>query len=79
MLARGLLVAHEVILTFALQVLHNVVNNAKLHLVETSSTSAFSGDSATRLQGRFGGLPLSFPSSQSCFWNCIVLIQRLSA
>ena len=44
MLARGLLVAHDVILAFALQALQNVVNNAKFHVIETSSTSAFSGD-----------------------------------
>ncbi len=49
MLAPGLLVAHDVILTFALQVLHNVVNNAKSHMVETSSTSAFSGDSPVNI------------------------------
>ena len=44
MLTRGLLLGHDVILAFALQALHNVVNNAKFHVVETSPTSAFLGD-----------------------------------
>ena len=37
MLARGLLVAHDVILTFSSQLLHNVVKNTKFHMVETFS------------------------------------------
>ena len=44
MLTGGLLVAHDVILAFALQALHNVVNNGTFHVVEISSTSAFPGD-----------------------------------
>ena len=47
--AGGLLVAHDANLTFALQVLHNVVYNAKFHMVETSSTSALSGDSPVNI------------------------------
>ena len=49
MVTRGLLVAHDVILAFALQALHNVVNNAKIHVVETSSTSAFPGDFSVKI------------------------------
>ena len=41
MLTRGLLFAHDVILALALQALHNIVNNAKSHVVETSPTSTF--------------------------------------
>ena len=42
MLTRGLLVAHDVILAFALHALHNVVNIAKFYVVKTSPKSAFS-------------------------------------
>ncbi len=45
MLTRGLLVAHDVILTFALHALHNVVKNAKSYVVETSPKLALSNDS----------------------------------
>ena len=41
MLTRGLLVAHDVILTFELHALHNVVSNAKSYVVETSPKLAF--------------------------------------
>ena len=34
----------DVILAFTLQAPHNVVNNAKFHVVETSPTLAFLGD-----------------------------------
>ena len=46
MLIRGLPVAHDVILAFALQALHNVVNNANFCVVERSPKSAFSDDSS---------------------------------
>ena len=45
MLKRGLLVAYDAILAFALHALHYVVNNAKFYVVETSPKSAFSNDS----------------------------------
>ena len=41
MLTRGLFVAYDVILDFALRALHNVVNNANFHVVETSPKSTF--------------------------------------
>ncbi len=44
MLIRELLLVHYVIVAFAIQALHNVVKDAKFHLVETSPTSAFLGD-----------------------------------
>ncbi len=44
MLTRGLLLAQDVVLAFALQALYNVVNSAKIHVVEASPTSAFLGD-----------------------------------
>ena len=44
MLTRQLLFVHDVIVAFALQALHNVVNNAKFHMVETSPMSILLGD-----------------------------------
>ncbi len=44
MLTRGLPLVHNVIVAFALQALHNVVNNAKFHVVESSPTSTFLGN-----------------------------------
>ena len=35
MLTRGLLLVQDVIVSFTLQTLHNVVKNAKIHVVET--------------------------------------------
>ena len=44
MLTRGLLLVHDVIAAFALQALHNVVNIAKFHVVETSPMSILLGE-----------------------------------
>ena len=87
MLTRGLLVAHDVKLAFALQALHNVVNNAKFHVVETSSTSAFPGDFPVNIDQLIDSKSLleeflshfSLSLSPKLFCKCIVLIQRLSA
>ncbi len=73
LLTRKLLLAHDVILAFALQALHDVVNNAKFSVVETNPTSAFLGDFPVNIdqlidsKSLFGGVSLSFSSSQSCF------------
>ncbi len=44
MLTRGSLLVRDAIVAFALQALHNVVNNVKFHAIETSPTSTFLGD-----------------------------------
>ena len=43
MLTRGLLLFHDVIVAFELYALHNVVKNAKFHVVETSPHVDISG------------------------------------
>ena len=42
MLTRGLLLVQDVMAPFTLQTLHNAVNNAKFHVVETSPRHYFS-------------------------------------
>ena len=64
MLTRGLLLVHYVIIAFALQALHNVVHNAKIHVVETSPTLTFLGDYLVNIDQLFDfkSLPKEFLS-----------------
>ena len=64
MFTRALLLVHEVIVAFALQALHNVVKNAKFHVVEASPMSILLGDIVISIdQHSCEGVPASFSSS----------------
>ncbi len=64
MLTRELLLVHYVVVAFALQALHNIVNNAKFHVVETSPTLTFLGNFLANIDQLFNfkRLPKDFLS-----------------